>query len=54
MYFQYAKIQPYLAAFRKEMGLPEWMENLQKVIEGSARGNKRVADMQRNLKRLGS
>lgn len=51
MYFQYAKIQPYLAGFREEMELPEWMENLQKVIEGSAKGRKRVADMRKNLQR---
>jgi hypothetical protein len=54
MYFQYAKIQPYLAGFRQEMGLPEWMENLRKVIEGSAKGRKRVADMRRGLERRGS
>ena len=52
MYFQYAKIQPYLAGFRKEMGLPEWMKNLQAVVEGSVKGRKRVADMRQNLARL--
>jgi hypothetical protein len=52
MYFQYAKIAPFLKGFRKEMELPEWMENLQRVIEGSAKGRKRVADMRRNLEKL--
>jgi hypothetical protein len=52
MYFQYAKIQPYLSGFRKEMGLPEWMKNLQEVVEGSVKGRKRVADMRKNLERL--
>jgi len=52
MYFQYAKIQPYLAGFRKEMELPEWMKNLQEVIEGSTKGRKRVGHMRKNLQRL--
>src|SRR6516165_5727439 len=52
MYFQYAKIQPFLSGFRKEMGLPEWMKSLQEVVEGSTKGRKRVADMRKNLERL--
>jgi hypothetical protein len=47
MYFQYAKIQPYLKQFRKQMNLPEWMENLESVIEGSAKGRARIATMQK-------
>jgi hypothetical protein len=49
MYFQYAKIQPYLAGFRKKMNLPEWMRNIESVVEGTAKGRKRVADMRRNM-----
>lgn len=49
MYFQYAKIQPYLAGFRKKMNLPEWMRNIESVVEGSAKGRKRLADMRRNM-----
>jgi len=45
MYFQYAKLQPWLKGFRAALGLPEWMQNLQKVVEGSAKGRKRVAAM---------
>ena len=52
MYFQYAKIQPYLSGFRREMGLPEWMKNLQEVVEGSVKGRKRVAEMRKSLERL--
>ena len=52
MYFQYAKIQPFLSGFRKEMGLPEWMKSLQEVVEGSTKGRKRMADMRMNLERL--
>jgi len=49
MYFQYAKIQPYLKQFRKVMRLPEWMENLEGVVEGSAKGRARIARMQESI-----
>ncbi len=49
MYFQYAKIQPYLAEFREKMNLPEWMISLEKVVEGSERGRIRLENMRRNL-----
>jgi hypothetical protein len=29
------------------MNLPEWMENLESVIEGSAKGRARIATMQK-------
>jgi len=49
MYFQYAKIQPFVAEFRKKMNLPEWMISIERLIEGSAAGRKRLAVMQKNL-----
>ena len=49
MYFQYAKIQPYLAEFRKQMNLPEWLISVERLIEGSKAGRKRLATMQKNL-----
>ena len=49
MYFQYAKIQPYLAGFRKKMNLPEWMRNIENVVEGSTKSRKRVADIRKNM-----
>ncbi len=52
MYFQYAKIHPYLKGFRERMNLPEWMENLETVVEGSKKGRKRVAAMRENLERI--
>ena len=52
MYFQYAKIQPHLAEFRKQMNLPEWMISLQRFIEGSKQGRKRLAVMRRNLEEM--
>jgi hypothetical protein len=52
MYFQYAKIQPYLAELRKKMGLPEWMRSIEVVVEGPNQGRKRLHDMRRNLEGL--
>ena len=46
MYFAYAKIQPYLAALREQTGTPDFLANLQKVVEGSVEGQKRVARLQ--------
>ena len=52
MYFQYAKIQPHLQGFRRKMNLPEWMQSIEKVVEGSAKGRKRLAAMQASLKSM--
>jgi hypothetical protein len=49
MYFQYAKIQPYLAQFREEMDLPEFVINVEQLIEGSRAGRKRLESMRKNL-----
>lgn len=46
MYFVYAKIQPHLAALREKTGMPDFLVNLQKVVEGSVEGQKRVARLQ--------
>ena len=49
MYFQYAKIQPYLADFRQKMNLPEFLTSLEWLIEGTLEGRERVAAMRKNL-----
>ncbi len=54
MYFQYAKIQPHVAGFRKQMNLPEWMSSLERLVEGSKAGRKRLATMQKNLAAIGA
>ena len=51
MYFQYARIQPHLRAFRKRLTLPEWMQSIEKVVEGSAKGRKRLAAMRASLEK---
>jgi len=52
MYFQYAKIQPYLKEFREKMAMPEWMQSIEKVAEGSLKGRKRLAAMRANLQSI--
>lgn len=52
MYFQYAKIQPYLSEFREKMNLPEWMVSLERVIEGSEKGSCRLTQMRKNLETI--
>jgi hypothetical protein len=47
MYFQYAKIQPYLAQFREEMNLPEFLINVEQLVEGSRTGRRRLESMQK-------
>lgn len=49
MYFQFAKIYPYLEGFRQKMNLPEWMQSLEKVATGSSGGRKRIAAMRASL-----
>ncbi len=49
MYFQYAKIQPYLAGFREKMGLPEFLRSIQRVTEDSDEGRRRLEGMRANL-----
>jgi hypothetical protein len=54
MYFQYAKIQPYVAEFRQRMNLPEWMISIERLVEGSERGRARLATMKENLIAMGA
>ena len=52
MYFQYAKIQPYLAEFRQKMNLPEFLISIEQLIEGSKAGRRRLATMRKNLEAI--
>lgn len=47
MYFVYGKIQPFLNDFREKMGMPEFLTNVQKVVEGTAEGRERLARVQK-------
>ena len=50
MYFQFAKIRPFLEEFRSKNSLPELFLNLQKVVEGSDSGRARLEAMEGYLK----
>jgi hypothetical protein len=52
MYFQYSKIQPYLAGFREQMNLPEFLRSLQAVAEYSEESRARVKVMRENIARI--
>jgi hypothetical protein len=49
MYFQFSKIEPFLAGFREQMNLPEWMRSIERVVNGSAGGRSRLATMRKNV-----
>jgi hypothetical protein len=38
MYFQFEKIQPYLAGFREKMNLPEFLKSMESVVAGEGSG----------------
>jgi hypothetical protein len=49
MYFQYAKIQPYLANIREKLSLPEFLRSIERVVEGSDAGRARISAMKKNI-----
>ena len=49
MYYQYAKIQPFLADVRKKLNLPEFFISIERVVEGSKAGRERLVTMRNNL-----
>jgi len=49
MYFAYALIQPFIEEFRQKRETPDFMKNVQKLVESSAEGRQRVADLRRRM-----
>lgn len=49
MYFVFAKIQPFLQEFREKVGMPDFLANVQRVVEGSAEGRERLVRMQKMI-----
>jgi hypothetical protein len=43
MYFQFEKIQPYLAGLRQKMKLPEFLKSMERVVAGEQERRTRVA-----------
>jgi len=49
MYFAYAKVQPFIKEMRQKMNSPEFLQNLEKIVEGTAEGRERLARMQQRM-----
>jgi hypothetical protein len=49
MNFVYAKVQPYLKRIRETMNIPEFLQNMEKVIEGTPEGRERLKRMQERM-----
>ncbi len=49
MYFQYAKIQPYISEIRDKLSLPEFLISIERVIEGSEASRARLSSMRKSL-----
>jgi len=49
MYFVYIKVQPYLKQMRETMKAPEFLQNLQKVVEATPESRERLARMQQRM-----
>jgi hypothetical protein len=47
MFFVYAKIQPFLEAYREKTGTPQFMRQVQQLAESSAETRERTAAMQK-------
>ena len=49
MNFVYARIQPFLKDIRQKFASPEFLQNMEKVIEGTPEGRERLARQQKRM-----
>jgi hypothetical protein len=49
MNFVYSKVQPYIKQIREMMNSPEFLQNMEKVIEGTPEGRERLKRMQQRM-----
>lgn len=49
MNFVYARVQPFLKEMRQRLNSPEFLQNLEKVVEGTPEGRERLARMQKRM-----
>jgi len=49
MNFVYAKIQPFVKQIRQMLKSPEFLQNMEKVVEGTAEARERLARMQERM-----
>lgn len=46
MYFVYARVQPFVKEMRQRLNSPEFLQNVEKVVEGTPEGRERLERMQ--------
>jgi len=49
MYFAYAMIQPHVEEFRKKMNSPDFLKNVQKVVESTPQGRQRLEQIKQRM-----
>ena len=49
MNFVYARMQPFLKDIRQKLDSPEFMQNMEKVVEGTPEGRERLARQQKRM-----
>ncbi len=49
MNFVYARIQPFLKEIRQKLDSPEFLQNMEKVVEGTPEGRERLARQQKRM-----
>lgn len=49
MNFVYARIQPFIKEMREKMNSPEFLQNMQKVVEGTPEARERLKQMQQRM-----
>jgi len=49
MNFVYARMQPFMKEIRQKLDSPEFMQNMEKVVEGTAEGRERLARQQKRM-----
>ncbi len=47
MFFVYAKVEPYVQAFREKMGMPTFLHQVQQLVDSSAETRERLQTMQK-------
>jgi hypothetical protein len=50
MFLQFAKIRAFIQEFRRRSSLPELFQNVQKLVEGSEKGQARLNHMEQHLR----
>ncbi|MGB8887706.1 MAG: hypothetical protein WCC87_13340 [Candidatus Korobacteraceae bacterium] len=49
MNFVYARVQPFLKEMREKLNSPEFLQNVEKVVEGTPEGRERLARMHKRM-----